>query len=122
LFAVCGFRKVQIATLRKCYKVSTKAGDELIRRAERGGRAREIREAAGLSQAAFAVELTRMAVTYGLDETYDDSKVSRIEAGLRGLTLEEGALVVLLDPEDRGVVWLAFGGPVAKAMRRAKAR
>jgi hypothetical protein len=40
-----------------------------------------------------------MAVTYGLDETYDDSKVSRIEAGLRGLTLEEGALVVQLDRE-----------------------
>ncbi|HEV8448619.1 MAG TPA: helix-turn-helix domain-containing protein [Gemmatimonadaceae bacterium] len=83
---------------------------------------KDIREAAGLSQAALAAELTTMAETYGLDELYDDSKVSRIEAGLRGLSLEEGALVVLIDPEGRGVVWLAFGGPVAKAMRRGKAR
>jgi hypothetical protein len=125
MHVTCGFRKSEITTRQKVYTLSPKQVDsgELVRRAERGRRVAEIREAAGLTGAAFARELNKLAAAYGYPTRYSESKVSRIESGIgRNISLEEGALVVQLDPEDRGVVWLAFGGPAAKAMRRAKAR
>lgn len=119
----CTFRFPQV---KKCfplklYNVSPKKVDahaELIRRAERGGRVAEIRQATGYSGAKFAEELNKLAVAYSYPTRFDVAKISKMESGVgRGLSVEEGALLAVIDPLERGIAWLAFGGPAIKSMR-----
>lgn len=83
--------------------------DVLVRLAERGGRVRQVREAMGLTGAAFAIELSRLLKTLGTPGKYDEAKVSKIEGGTRKLTAEEAAVIASIDPEERPVAWLVFG-------------
>jgi transcriptional regulator with XRE-family HTH domain len=93
---------------------------ELVRRAERGARVEEIRKSAEMTGESMAAELNRLAEAHGLPMRYDGSKISRMESGERKISLEDGALLTLIDPEDRGVAWLAFGPPAVRAMRRRR--
>lgn len=125
--ATCDFRKTKITFRRKVYKLSPKKVDradehaELIRQAERGQRVGDIIDATGFTGQRFADELNKLAQAYGYPKRYDASKISKMRKGVgRGLEIEEGALLTLLDPMERGIAWLAFGGPPVKQMRRGK--
>lgn len=110
-------RNPQLTTFRRVYKVSTKA-DGLVKAAERGDRVKAIRDARKMTGEEFAALVTKTAKALGVELALDKHKLSRIEGGKRDLTAEEVAMFVQLDPEDRGVQWLVFGGPrVAKAKR-----
>jgi hypothetical protein len=104
--------------------VSPKGGDEhaeVIRRAERGRRVADIRASTGFSGARFAAELNKLAEAYGYPKRFNDSKISKMESGVvRGLSIEDGALLTVIDPLERGIAWLAFGGPALKQMRRKR--
>ena len=91
---------------------------ELVRRAERGERVRQIRAAAGLSGEALAAEMTRLARSFGMGAAFDGTKISRMESGQRELSAEEAALLTVIDPEGRSVVWLAFGASGGKLARK----
>lgn len=102
-------RNTQLATTSKLYKLSTKAVSDVLRRAQRGGRVREIREAMGLQQDAFGAELTKAGAAFGLEESYNKDKVSKIETGARDVTVDEMALLLAMDPKKRTIDWLVFG-------------
>lgn len=94
---------------------------EVIRRVERGGRVADIRIATGYTGPRFAEELNKLAAAYGYPKRFNESKISKMESGTgRGLSVEEGALLAVIDPLERGVAWLAFGGPAIKSMRRRR--
>lgn len=90
--------------------MSSKSGDELIRRAAIGERVRAVREALGTTGEQFAAAMTKQARAYGLKKRYDKTRLSRIETGSGLLKAEESAIVGVLDPEQRGAIWLVLGG------------
>lgn len=124
MLASFDLRKSKVYFPRNPYNVSPKKVDghaELIRRAERGKRVGEIRESTGYSGARFADELNKLAAAYGYPTRFNESKISKMEKGVtRGLSVEDGALLVVIDPLERGIAWLAFGGPAIKQMRRRR--
>jgi transcriptional regulator with XRE-family HTH domain len=101
---------------------------------KRGERAKQIRDALGLSQSDFLPLLNEAARRLGLPAVYaKDYVVSRTETGTRPMTFEDVAVWSLLDKEQRGWEWLALGDvPVAttalfkqitrEALRTASAR
>lgn len=89
--------------------MSSKAG-ELIRRAERGARIVEIREALKESGEEFADRVNRAAAKFGFELSYDKSKVSRLESGsVAYFTAEEALVIASLDPSHHGIEWLVTG-------------
>jgi transcriptional regulator with XRE-family HTH domain len=82
---------------------------EARRRREEGDRVRQIREALGDKQPAFAARLTAVAARLGLSwVNYDNTAISRLETG-RGnyLRVDDLAVIISVDPEKRTVEWLA---------------
>jgi hypothetical protein len=77
----------------------------------RGERAKQIRDALGLSQTDFLPLLNEAARSLGLPEVYrKDYVVSRTETGSRPMTFEDVAVWLSLDPKERTWEWLVFGG------------
>jgi hypothetical protein len=77
-------------------------------RVQRGQRVRDCREELGLGQEQFADRMNKLAAANGLPSGYDKSKLSKIETGVRDLSLEDVAVLELLAPR-RGWKWFAFG-------------
>lgn len=75
----------------------------------------EIRRALGpdrktpLSQGEFAKRVNAIASRYGMKATYDHSVISKIENGIRNVSIEEVPLFAALDPKERGWMWMAWG-------------
>ncbi len=74
-----------------------------------GDRVREIREALDQKQPKFAQTLTAAAKRLGIDATYDNTQVSKMEVGRREVTLNDAAVIASVDPSKRGKAWLAWG-------------
>lgn len=94
-----------------------------------GQRVYEVRRALGpdtrheMSQRAFAELLNATAKKQGMNLTFTDSTITRIEKGERRLQLDEAELMALVDPMERGKVWIAFGPAVDdEPVKRRKAR
>lgn len=88
-----------------------------------GERIYSIRRALGpdarteLSLRAFAAMLTESS-----GKTYYDSELSKMERGVRGVSIEDVANIAALDPLMRGREWLAWGvAPQVPAYRVAEA-
>lgn len=83
-----------------------------------GDRVYQVRRALGpdsrheMSQRAFADLLNATAKKARLDLNFTDSTITRLETGERRLQLEEAELIAMIDPLERGKIWLAFG-PIA---------
>jgi hypothetical protein len=79
----------------------------------------EIRKALGpdrrtpLSQGEFAKRANAVAARHGLKSTYDASFISKIESGIRAVSIEEVPVFAALDPLKRGEMWLAWGINIA---------
>lgn len=75
----------------------------------------EIRRALGpdrrtpLSQTEFAKRANAIAARHGLKSNYDTSHISKIETGIRAVSIEEIPVFAALDPKGRGESWLAWG-------------
>lgn len=78
-----------------------------------GDRVRMIREARGEKQPEFAAAMNGAAKALGVDERYDNTKVSKMEIGGRAVSLDDVRVIASLDPEKRGLLWLAWGDAVA---------
>lgn len=97
-----------------------------------GDRVRAVREARQEKQPEFAAAMTRAAKRLKLKDRYDNSTVSKMESGMRRVTLEDVAVVASLDPDRRGVLWLAWAaelraqladlGQLAPGSRRSAAQ
>ncbi len=74
-----------------------------------GDRVREIRAARGEKQPKFAQTLTAAAKRLGINETYDNTMVSKMEVGRRDVGLNDAAVIASVDPLERGRTWLAWG-------------
>lgn len=81
----------------------------MLRRAGRGERVKEIRVDRGEGQEQFAGVLEERLRALGVPSQFDKSKVSKTERGGRDLTPEEVAVLVEIDPAERGLAWLVFG-------------
>lgn len=79
---------------------------------------RGIREARGEKQPEFAAALNAAAVRLGVQARYDGTTVSKIETGMRRVTLEDIELVAAIDPEQRGREWLGWGAAPRAAPSR----
>ena len=73
---------------------------------------REIREAREETQTEFAAELNRVAASLELPASYDFSEVSKRETARKRLVVEDFMVLALLDPKQRGALWVAFGKAV----------
>lgn len=85
-----------------------KAGD-----AERGTRAKEIRDLLGQSQYDIVELLNTTARRMGLPASYRYYTVSRMERG--SISFEDAAVYVAIDPNKRGWEWFVLGQHAAKA-------
>lgn len=83
-----------------------------------GSRAAAIRQALRLTQGQMAFRMTERARSLGLDAFYETPIVSRIETGVRALSLDDGVVLAEMDPEGRGTLWIATGRTVAGAAPR----
>jgi hypothetical protein len=63
----------------------------------------------GLGGDDFAGRMRSTASGLGLPDVYDKVKVSKIETGVRDLSLEDVAVLEAMDPRKRGWHWVAFG-------------
>lgn len=84
-----------------------KAGD-----AERGARAREIRDLLGQSQYDIVELLNSTARRMGLTAAYRYYTVSRMERG--SISFEDAAVYVAIDPQQRGWEYFVLGHTAAK--------
>lgn len=75
----------------------------------RGDRVKAIREELGLIQEKFAAVLNDAARGLRLPAIYHTSKVSKMETGNRGVSLDDAYVVAAVDPQHRGVEWITFG-------------
>lgn len=72
-----------------------------------------------LDQREFVELLNAAARERGLPVIYDIVKLSKIENGTRRVALDDGIVVAAVDPDQRGIEWLAgvrtarrqYGGP-----------
>lgn len=74
---------------------------------DRAKRVKAIRTALGLNQPAFAELLNDAARKAGLPAIYHNTKVSKMEIEGRKVSLDDAIVVAAVDPEQRGVYWLA---------------
>lgn len=72
-------------------------------------RVKAVREALGLKQPEFAARLMVAARQLGVEARYDNTMVSKMELGTRYVGLLDGAVIAAVDPERRGLDWLALG-------------
>lgn len=75
----------------------------------RGDRVKAIREELKLKQELFADRLNEAAEGLGLPPIYHTSKVSKMETGNRGVSLDDAYAVAAIDPQRRGIDWITFG-------------
>lgn len=75
----------------------------------RGARAKLIREKLGLDQDQMAAVLTAEAERAGIPKRYDRTAISKLEKGRRDVSLDDAVVYAAVDPERRGMAWLATG-------------
>lgn len=75
----------------------------------RGDRLRLVREALGLKQDEMALRLQAASDARGFEERYSASEVSRLEKGRSPISVDDLILYAEMDPEHRGIGWLATG-------------
>jgi transcriptional regulator with XRE-family HTH domain len=93
----------------------TDAVERAKARAERGERAKQIREALHMNGDQMAEAINQKAHELGLVvPAYDKTRVSRVETGAARLSGEEAVLWAAVDPKRRGVPWLVAGLPVER--------
>jgi transcriptional regulator with XRE-family HTH domain len=108
IVASCESRNPHIATLTDSLRVSN--GEDIPQRVARGRRVRELRERMGMSGEAFAERMNEGAAELDLDAAYDKAKVSKIETGVRDLSLEDVAIIERIAPRGAGGWFrVAFG-------------
>ena len=74
-----------------------------------GSRVRAIREERGEKQPEFAAALSAAAKRLRMPLAYDNTMVSKMETGMRAVTIEDIAVIASLDPQGRQKSWLAWG-------------
>lgn len=82
---------------------------QIAERRERGKRVIEIREALGLEAWEFVPQLNARAKELGVVARFHPSSLSRIETGMRPMTVSEFVTMATFDKRERGTDWLARG-------------
>lgn len=67
----------------------------------------------------MAFRMTERARSLGLDAFYETPIVSRIETGVRALSLTDGVVLADMDPKARGTFWIATGREAPKVAPRS---
>lgn len=76
-----------------------------------------IRDASGMQPKDFAAQMVVVAKRLGLESSYSDTKLSKLVNGRQDVSLDDAIVLAHLDPEHRGVEWIALG-EAGKAHRR----
>lgn len=70
---------------------------------------RSVRSDRGETQNQFAAALTAAAQSIGLSSSYDYTEISKRETARKTLDADDFLVIAMLDPQKRGLLWLAFG-------------